>query len=107
MAKNSTEERMVRNEQKLRDKNIHAKDAIKKYFKKSAETIAAESLPFVCECSDMNCEHKVKISISEFEKIHKRNDRFAIAKGHETLAVENIVKEKANFDIVEKDNLAP
>jgi hypothetical protein len=106
MADKLSDNRLVRNEQKNRIKNVKAKDAIKKYFhddKKVKDTPIA----FDCECSDPNCSKHVKVSIDRYEETHKRKDRFTIAKGHNTPAVEKVVAKEPRYDVVEKAELDP
>lgn len=99
-----SKDRLVRNEQILRDKNTSAKNAIKKYFRNNSK-VKATPIDFVCECSALDCDERVKLSINAYEKIHQRKDRFAIAKGHETPIVEKLVADKQNFGVVEKHEL--
>lgn len=106
MSDNLSKDRLVRNEQILRDKNTSVKNAIKKYAHDNTK-VKATLINFVCECSALDCNERVKLSINAYEKIHKRKDRFAIAKGHETPIVEKLVADKENFRVVEKHELSP
>ncbi len=96
----------VRTEQLVRDENLQAKDRLKKYLHDD-EKSKSEPLGFDCECSDPKCDKHVRISIDEYESVHKRKDRFTISKGHETPEVEKIVSRGPKHDIVEKHELKP
>jgi len=98
-------ERLIRNEQILRDKNTNAEKALKQYFHNDKDVQNAP-MEFICECSTLNCKKHVNISISTYEKIHARRDRFVISKGHETPQVEKVVQHEPDFDIVEKPALS-
>jgi hypothetical protein len=106
MKDNLSENPHVRSEQLVRQKNITAKNSIKKYFKYDKK-VTTTPLDFQCECSDPNCDKHVKVSIENYEKIHQRKDRFTIIKGHKTPSVEKVVTEEPQFEVVEKDELKP
>lgn len=104
MDKNDSEDRLIHNEQLLRDKNTHAKDGLKKYFRRD-KAVRTTPIEFACECSDLECHEQIKASIDTYEKLHKRRDHFIISKGHETPKIEKIVASNAEFDVVEKPKL--
>jgi hypothetical protein len=97
--------KLIKNEQIIRNRNKGAVNAIKQYFY-GRKNLAGSELELTCECSDPSCGKRIKITISEYEKIHRRNDRFIILKGHQSPAVEKIVASKSNFTTVEKPQLA-
>jgi hypothetical protein len=97
--------RMIKNEQLIRDRNSNAAKAIKDYFGSSRD-LNESVLEFACECSDLSCKEQVSLSIEEYEKTHRRNDRFVLSKGHEMPAVENVTEQKKSFEVVEKPRLA-
>jgi xanthine dehydrogenase iron-sulfur cluster and FAD-binding subunit A len=98
--------RLVRNEQLVRLKNINIKDGIKKYFRND-KSVTTTPVAFECECSEPDCGKHVKVSIDTYEKTHQRNDRFTVSKGHDTASVEKVVAKKSNYEIVEKNELEP
>lgn len=106
MSHNLSNDRSVRNEQILREKNTHTKNGIKKYFRNN-RNIKAAPVEFVCECSTLDCKENVKLSIDSYENAHQRKDRFTIAKGHEQSSIEKVVADKVDFYIVEKMQLSP
>ncbi len=104
MSDSPSNDRLIKNEQTLRDKNTAAGKAIKNYFRGDSE-VKNTPIAFVCECSRLDCDEHVNTSIKLYEKLHKRNDRFTIFPGHDTPKVENIVDRHDDFDIVEKPAL--
>lgn len=57
---------------------------------------------FFCECSDMECTIRLKLSHSEYETARSEGTRFIVACGHQRLDVERIVLEHDRFLLVEK-----
>ena len=98
-------EKLIRNEQIARDQNRAAGKALKRYFGRNKEIINTP-IDFVCECSDMKCQQTVTVSISEYDEIHKRNDRFLVVPGHKTPHIEKSVKKTRNLEVVEKPTLS-
>lgn len=98
---NISKRRLIRNERLIREKNLAASRSIKKYFRNSKE-IREAPIAFVCECSQLDCDEHVNISIDRYEKIHRQKDHFIVFRGHGTPAVEEIVGQEDDFDIVEK-----
>ena len=59
-------------------------------------------LRFYCECSDENCRQRILLKPSEYNKLHKRRNRFVILPGHETSRIEKVVQKADKYYIVEK-----
>ena len=94
-------DKLIQNEQIIREKNSAVGRGIKKYFRNSKEVKEAP-IAFICECSNLDCDQHINTSIDSYEKLHKRKDRFTIYRGHETPSVERIVAQEDDFDIVQK-----
>jgi hypothetical protein len=97
--------KLIKNEQIVRNRNRTVSTALKKYFG-GAKEIVDSPLEFVCECSDITCEEPIKVTITEYEKLHQRNDRFLIVKGHKSPTVEKTIDVKGKLELVEKPDLA-
>lgn len=97
----TSKKRLVRNEKLIREKNLAASRSIKKYFRNSKE-IREAPIAFVCECSQLDCDEHVNISIARYEKLHRQKDLFIVFRGHDTPSVERVVEREGDFDIVEK-----
>jgi hypothetical protein len=98
--------RQIENEQHIRDRNESTKNGLKNFFHSDKEIVEAP-IDFVCECSALDCDEHVNLSIDDYEKIHSRADRFVIYKGHSTPAIEKVIVNDDSFDTVEKYDLAP
>jgi hypothetical protein len=99
--------RQIKNEQLLRNKNQRGKDAFKQYLSASPVQAADVPLKFNCECSDLNCGESVTLSIQDYERIHARQDRFVLVKGHQAAAVEKVIHDLGDYLVVEKFALSP
>jgi hypothetical protein len=98
-------DKLIKNEQIFRDRNKSISSALQRYFG-GQKNVADAPLEFVCECSDPDCTDPIIVTISEYEKLHKRNDRFLIVKGHKSPEVEKTVKNIGKLELVEKPELA-
>lgn len=59
-------------------------------------------LHFYCECSDENCQERIPLKRSQYDAIHKANDRFVIVCGHEVPGIEKIVEKTDDYCVVQK-----
>jgi len=57
---------------------------------------------FVCECSDAGCEERIRLLIADYADVRADPTRFVVKKGHEVAALERIVRETADYAVVEK-----
>ncbi len=98
--------RRIRNELLVRSTNEKTKEAIKKYY---APVKGVTELPmdFTCECANIHCRKKLKLTIKDYEKLHARADRFVVYKGHEEPKIEKIVGHLGEKNLVEKFALSP
>jgi len=97
-------EKLIKNEQIARSQNRTFRTALKKYFS-GGKGIMHTPVEFVCECSDLNCQKRIAVTISEYEKLHKRNDRFLIVNGHKSPTVEKTIERKGKLELVQKSDL--
>jgi hypothetical protein len=96
--------RLIENELLLRRKNESAKDALQKYYGDEHDVDNA-LLEFYCECSNDDCEERVEITMNEYEKHHKRNDRFVVLLDHDLPEIEKVVVETDDYIVVQKFDL--
>jgi hypothetical protein len=47
-------------------------------------------IPFICECADRRCTAVAPLSVSEYEDIRAKSERFWVVPGHETTSVEGV-----------------
>lgn len=64
-------------------------------------------LDFKCECSDENCQVRVRMKLSEYRKIHEERSTFLIKPGHEFRPIEKVIRETDTYSIVRKNNVTP
>lgn len=104
MSTTNNEARLIKNEQLIRDQNVSSGKGIKRYFR-GAKAVAEAPVAFICECSILNCDEHVSLSIKEYMHIHQRADRFVVFPGHEIKEVEKNVQIHDEYIIVEKFSL--
>lgn len=57
---------------------------------------------FVCECSDAVCEERIRLPLDEYEQVRADPIRFVIREGHEVAPLETVVRETADYAVIEK-----
>lgn len=61
-------------------------------------------LHFKCECSDENCDARIPVKLSVYQKIHKNRDAFIIKPQHQVEAIEEVIMTEDNYSVVQKNN---
>ncbi len=61
-------------------------------------------LHFKCECSDEDCDARIPIKLSVYQKIHKNRDAFIIKLKHQVREIEKVILTQDNYSVVEKNN---
>ena len=64
-------------------------------------------LKFMCECSDENCEVRISLQLSEYQKIHVDRDTFIIKTDHQVDPIEVVISKNDGYDVVMKNNSTP
>ena len=64
------------------------------------ELLFAPELAIVCECVDDACLEKIPLSMLQLLAIESEPNRFIVVRGHESIAVDQIVAERDGFLIV-------
>jgi hypothetical protein len=62
----------------------------------------ADALAVVCECASIECNERIEIAASEYERLRRVPTRFAVLRGHELPEVERVVEESERYVVVEK-----
>ena len=77
---------------------------------KAVSTWAAPSeelFEFLCECgAEGGCEARLQLTLKEYDRVRAQDDRFALAPGHETDAIEHVIERTDRFLIVDKVDAA-
>ena len=89
--------RLAENEVIFREAN---KDA--EAFLRDTGAASSTTLPFFCECSDVNCRGRIEISAEEYDQLHKSKQYFIVLDGHEIPQIERVVARKDGFNVVAK-----
>jgi hypothetical protein len=64
-------------------------------------------LHFKCECSDENCDARIPVKLSVYQKIHKNRDSFIIKLKHQVSDIEKVIMTEETYSVVEKNNSTP
>lgn len=57
---------------------------------------------FVCECADVGCTDRLRMTLREYERVRAESLRFVVAPGHDVPEVEQIVAVAPGFHVIEK-----
>lgn len=68
---------------------------------------ADQPLHFFCECADENCLARVRLSLNDYERIHKDNRRFVIVPNHQVAEIEEVTTKEPGYWIVTKHEEPP
>jgi hypothetical protein len=64
-------------------------------------------LRFKCECSDENCEVRIPLQLSEYQRIHLDRDTFIVKTDHQVDPIEKVVSIEDGYNVVIKNNSTP
>ena len=90
------------------DRRLARNEALFREVNESVRTLTEENghagtlHDFFCECADVDCTIRVKLTNSEYETARSQGTRFVVACGHERDHLERIVIENDRFLLVEK-----
>ena len=57
---------------------------------------------FLCECGDIGCEERTRLTLAEYEQVRSNPRRFAVLPGHEIPDDERVIENNGRCVIVEK-----
>lgn len=64
-------------------------------------------LRFKCECSDEDCDARIAIQLSVYQKIHENRDAFVVKLKHQVHEIEKVIIKEDTYSVVEKNNSTP
>ena len=96
MSQRDHADRAARNEALFRRVNERVED-----INRAFEPILGET-DFFCECADIECMDKIRMSLEDYEALRQESTHFAVKPGHEDPATERAVEERVGYVIVEK-----
>lgn len=94
-----SERRLARNEALFRETN----EAIERGQWGDDPT---KPVRFRCECSRLDCNQAVEVSLADYEYVRQFPRRFLVAPGHETAEIERVVERDSAYVVVEKVDAA-
>ena len=109
MNKTPPERRLAENEVYFRERNKRIQDGFDEINQIASDQgddphtyNQTTPIHFYCECSDETCTQRIKISMDEYNTIHKNNKAFVIVPGHEVVEYEHVVSKNRSYYVVEK-----
>jgi hypothetical protein len=90
-------ERIAKNEEVFRAVNLEIKQAEQESGGETDQLIEV-----LCECGREGCSGVITLTVAEYDGIHSQDDRFVVLRGHESAEIEGVVKERANYLVVDK-----
>jgi hypothetical protein len=76
--------------------------AVNEGIAEASEKFEANEAEFLCECGDPRCTHRLEVPLSEYEAIRDHPARFVVRRGHVEPKVEDVVRKRRRYLIVEK-----
>lgn len=61
-------------------------------------------LRFKCECSDENCDARIALELSKYQKIHEDRDAFIVKTDHQVDPIEKVIQKEETYNVVRKNN---
>jgi hypothetical protein len=90
------ERRLVENERLFRDVN----EAIERVA--AAHGADAHVYEFLCECSNLDCDLMIEMSLAAYEGARADPAVFVVAIGHELPEIEDVVHREGGYQLVKK-----
>lgn len=108
MKKQLSDRQMINNELAARAGNKESVKVLKRHT--PPEEHREAKIEFTCECADADCRARVRLTLHEYEHLHKDYyehlhkdySQFIVAKGHVESSIEQVQKSTKNLTVVEK-----
>lgn len=97
---NAQKARLARNEDLFRQVNERIDDLAANHGDD------AQVHEFFCECSDVSCLERVRLSLSEYAHVRDDPARFVVVKGHVLEEIEHVVEAAKDHVLIEKHGFA-
>jgi hypothetical protein len=68
---------------------------------------AGRPMDMVCECGNVRCDERIRLTPAEYEELRADPRLFAIVPGHEKDDVEDVVDHRDGYDVVRKHSGEP
>ncbi len=76
--------------------------AVNEGIAEASEKFESEEAEFLCECGDARCIHRLEVPLDEYEAVREHPTRFIVRRGHVEDTIEEVVKGRRRYLIVEK-----
>jgi hypothetical protein len=76
--------------------------AVNEGIAEASERFESEEAEFLCECGDDRCTHRIEVPLEEYQKVRAHPTRFLVRRGHVAAEVEEVVRRRRRYTIVEK-----
>jgi len=57
---------------------------------------------FVCECSQIDCGERIRLSVREYERIRENGRYFVVAPRHVLLEIEEVIEKRDYYSVIAK-----
>jgi hypothetical protein len=76
--------------------------AVNEGIAEASERFESTAAEFLCECGDAGCTHRIEVPLEEYESVREHPARFVVLRGHQEPEVEEVVRRRRSYAIVEK-----
>ena len=76
--------------------------AVNEGIAEASERFEADDAEFLCECGDASCTDRLELPLDEYESVREHPARFLVRHGHVRADVEQVVRRRRRYAIVEK-----
>jgi len=76
--------------------------AVNEGIAEASERFESVEAEFLCECGDANCTHRIEAPLEEYEAVRDHQTRFLVRPSHVEPEVEQVVRRRRRYAIVEK-----
>jgi hypothetical protein len=76
--------------------------AVNEGIAEASERFESQEAEFLCECGDPNCTHRIEVPLEEYGNVRSHPTRFLVRRSHVAADVENVVRGRRRYAIVEK-----
>jgi hypothetical protein len=76
--------------------------AVNEGIAEASELFESDEAEFLCECGDAHCTHRLEVPLEEYEAVREHPTRFLVGRGHVMPEVEQVVRRRRRYTIVEK-----
>lgn len=76
--------------------------AVNEGIAEASEQFDSSEAEFLCECGDPKCTHRIELTLDEYEAVREHPARFVVRHGHAEPEVEEVVRRRRGYAVVEK-----